>query len=65
MSRKRLEGGSSMFVDPYLLKILVCPVCREKVEEKEGALECRGCSRRYPVRDGIPVMLEEEAEKKG
>jgi hypothetical protein len=45
-----------------LLAVLVCPVCHEKLETAaEGTLRCRGCGRRYPVEDGIPVMLEERA----
>ncbi len=46
-------------IDPWLLSILRCPVCREPVEEDvEGsALVCTGCGERYPVEDGIPNML--------
>lgn len=52
-----------MALDDRLLEILVCPACREPVEHKERrhVLVCTGCGRRYPVRDGIPVMLVEEA----
>jgi uncharacterized protein YbaR (Trm112 family) len=52
-------------VDPQLLEILVCPSCRAAVEEVDAGsvLECTGCGYRYPVRDGIPVMLIDEAEK--
>jgi uncharacterized protein YbaR (Trm112 family) len=39
-------------LNPQLLEILRCPVCR---------LECAGCHRVYPIVDGIPVMLAEEA----
>jgi uncharacterized protein YbaR (Trm112 family) len=51
-------------IDPELLEILVCPVDKEGLDEDEDrpALVCRSCGRRYPVRDGIPVMLVEEAE---
>jgi uncharacterized protein YbaR (Trm112 family) len=45
-----------------LLEILVCPVDREKVHPDGEWLVCEGCGRAYPVRDGIPIMLEEEAE---
>ncbi len=47
-------------VDPRLLEILVCPACRGSVAQADG-LECRECGRVYPIRDGIPVMLVEEA----
>ncbi len=51
-------------IDPDLLEILVCPVDKAGLDEDQvgPALVCRSCGRRYPVRDGIPVMLVEEAE---
>lgn len=53
-------------VDPKLLEILVCPACRKPVRlETSGEAEslvCEGCGKKYPVRDGIPVMLIDEAE---
>lgn len=46
-----------------LLKILVCPKCKTAVVQEDDALQCtnKECRLRYPVRDGIPVMLVEEA----
>jgi uncharacterized protein YbaR (Trm112 family) len=55
-----------MAVDQKLLEILACPNCRGDVEylENENVIVCRGeCGYRYPVRDDIPVMLIDEAEK--
>ena len=55
-----------MTLDQRLLEILACPNCRGDVEylESEQTIECRGeCRYRYPVKDGIPVMLIDEAEK--
>lgn len=49
-------------MDPKLLEILVCPVDHAPVREEGDALVCGECRRRYPVRDGIPVMLVDEAE---
>ncbi|MDH7500451.1 MAG: Trm112 family protein [candidate division NC10 bacterium] len=52
-------------IDPELLKILACPACKGEVywaEEKERII-CKACGRRYPIQDGIPVMLIEEAEQ--
>ncbi|MFQ6082551.1 MAG: Trm112 family protein [Candidatus Aminicenantia bacterium] len=52
-----------MDIDPQLLEILACPLCKESVEltrDKKG-LKCIKCHRIYPIRDGIPVMLIEEA----
>jgi uncharacterized protein YbaR (Trm112 family) len=55
-----------MSIDPDLLKILACPVCKTPVrlEEDEQALFCTSCRRLYPIRDEIPVMLVEEARVK-
>jgi uncharacterized protein YbaR (Trm112 family) len=55
-----------MSIDKRLLDILICPNCRGEVEyvESEQKIYCRGeCRYVYPVRDGIPVMLIDEAEK--
>jgi len=54
-----------MAVDKELLDILVCPSCRGEVEyrEQEEVIVCTQCGLRYPVRDDIPVMLIEEAER--
>ncbi|OGS19365.1 MAG: tetraacyldisaccharide 4'-kinase [Elusimicrobia bacterium RIFOXYA2_FULL_40_6] len=47
-----------------LLDILACPICKTDVmyDEKEQKLICKDCHRKYPVKDGIPIMLEDEAE---
>ena len=52
-----------MTLDQQLLDILVCPKCKGKLVygEAEQALDCAVCRVRYPVRDGIPVMLIDEA----
>lgn len=50
-------------MDEELLKILACPACKADVELKENKIVCTKCGRRYPIRDGIPVMLIEEAEQ--
>jgi uncharacterized protein YbaR (Trm112 family) len=51
-----------MSIDPDLLRILVCPACRGELRPPAPrGLECSACGRVYPVRDGIPVMLVEEA----
>jgi uncharacterized protein len=52
-----------MAVNPELLEILACPVCKTPVEPvRDGnALKCASCRRVYPIRDDIPVMLPEEA----
>lgn len=52
-----------MTVPRQLLEILVCPKCRGELEyrEQESALLCPSCKLRYAVRDGIPIMLIDEA----
>ena len=54
-----------MTVDAELLRILVCPNDRGEIDyhEEQQVIVCRTCGYRYPVRDGIPVMLIDEAEK--
>ncbi|MDQ3645504.1 MAG: Trm112 family protein [Actinomycetota bacterium] len=55
-----------MPIDERLLQILACPNCHGEVEHvpAENVIVCRGeCGYRYPVRDDIPVMLIDEAEK--
>ena len=54
-----------MSVSEELLAILVCPECHSALREEGDELVCTGCGLRYPVRDGIPVMLAEEARRTG
>ncbi len=50
-------------MDKKLLNILVCPVSKAPLQYSEGAQElvCKASGLAYPIRDGIPVMLESEA----
>lgn len=52
-------------VDPKLLEILVCPVTRGPLDYDEAAQELisRKAGLAYPIRDGIPVMLADEARQ--
>lgn len=54
-----------MTLDPRLLELLVCPNDRGELTYLEEAQElvCASCGYRYPIRDGIPVMLVDEATK--
>lgn len=54
-------------MDSKLLDILVCPVCKGPLAYRKTELElvCYACRLAYPVRDDIPVMLEEEARALG
>lgn len=52
-------------MDPKLLEILVCPLCKGPLtyDKAAGELICRADRLAFPIRDGIPVMLEEEARR--
>jgi len=52
-------------MDNRLLEILVCPLCKGKLVHDRAAQEliCHADKLAYPIRDGIPVMLIDEAEK--
>jgi uncharacterized protein YbaR (Trm112 family) len=67
MKRWRIwsPGKSVLPLDTKLLDVLVCPVCKGPLiyHKAEAELICRPCRLSYPIRDGIPVMLEEEARK--
>lgn len=54
-----------MALDPELVELLVCPDCHGKIEYKDrrGLIICTECGLHYPVRDGVPVMLVEEATR--
>jgi uncharacterized protein YbaR (Trm112 family) len=52
-------------MDAKLLDILVCPLCKGPLlyRKAEQELICKSCRLVYPIKDDIPVMLEEEARK--
>ena len=52
-----------MNLDERLLEILVCPKCKGELEYRRDTPElvCNVCRLRYPIRDGIPIMLIDEA----
>ncbi len=52
-----------MAIDQRILNILACPLCKAdiKLTSDEKGLKCIKCHRVYPIREGIPVMLIEEA----
>jgi uncharacterized protein YbaR (Trm112 family) len=52
-------------VDPKLLEILVCPVTKGPLtyDRQKQELVSRSARLAYPIRDGIPVMLEDEARR--
>lgn len=52
-------------MDPRLLEILVCPVCKGPLDHRKekSELVCKACRLAFPVRDDIPMMLEDEARR--
>lgn len=52
-----------MALNPELTALLACPVCRGELEpvDNESGLKCPACRLVFPVRDAIPIMLQEEA----
>jgi|TARA_B110000483_G_scaffold188594_1_gene223592 uncharacterized protein YbaR (Trm112 family) len=52
-------------VDKKLLDILVCPICKSELNMPPGNTElvCNACKLAFPIKDGIPIMLEEEARQ--
>jgi uncharacterized protein YbaR (Trm112 family) len=58
---ERLDGS----IDPKLLEILVCPLTKGPLEYDAGKQELisRKAKLAYPIRDGIPIMLPEEARR--
>ncbi len=60
-SAKRLV----LALDTKLLDILVCPLCKGRLayKKKQAELICSACRLGFPIRDDIPVMLEDEARK--
>lgn len=52
-------------MDARLLDILVCPICKANLEYRKAELElvCKPCKLAFPVRDDIPIMLEDQARR--
>ncbi|MBU7014551.1 MAG: Trm112 family protein [Theionarchaea archaeon] len=50
-------------IDDKLLEILACPKCKGTIRLEGDRLICDACKLAYPIREGIPVMLIDEAEK--
>jgi uncharacterized protein YbaR (Trm112 family) len=52
-----------MTVDAHLLEIIVCPACHGSLTLAGQTLTCDDCGLVYPIRDGIPVLLVDEATR--
>jgi hypothetical protein len=60
-----MSNANSNTIDPQILGILRCPLTRSKLRQEGDWLIAEVGGLRYPVRDGIPVMLIEEAQLPG
>lgn len=49
-------------IDKQLLDILACPACKADVELKDNLIVCKQCGKKYPIKNGIPIMLIDEAQ---
>ncbi|MDD5059934.1 MAG: Trm112 family protein [Candidatus Omnitrophica bacterium] len=49
-------------IDKELIDILACPACKGDVELAGNKIICKQCKKKYPIRDGVPIMLIDEAE---
>lgn len=65
MNAKESKNSDTHAVDPKLLEILVCPLTKNTLEYDAKAQELisRSAGLAYPIRDGIPIMLPDEARK--
>ncbi|MGL4441926.1 MAG: Trm112 family protein [Bosea sp. (in: a-proteobacteria)] len=63
MPTEQTETGMAMKVDPKLLELLVCPLTKTTLhyDAEKQELVSRAAKLAYPIRDGIPIMLPEEA----
>jgi len=62
MSKKQKSNAN---VDRLLIDILACPDCKGDVDMVKSQVVCTRCGKRYPLTNGVPVMLIDEAENDG
>ena len=65
MTKTNKDAKTQSRVDPKLLEILVCPLTKTVLEYDENAQELisQAAKLAYPIRDGIPIMLVDEARR--
>ena len=65
MAENTIDTGGHAAVDPKLLELLVCPLTKTVLEydAEKQELVSRAAKLAYPIRDGIPIMLAEEARQ--
>jgi hypothetical protein len=51
-------------IDEIALRLLACPICQATLSSlDQESVRCTGCERRYPIRDGLPVLLADAARQ--
>jgi uncharacterized protein len=67
LQEREIMSAKPATIDPKLLEILVCPVTKGPLEydREKQELISRSAKLAYPIRDGIPIMLPDEARKLG
>lgn len=59
----KIRKAIHSMIDEKLLEILACPQCKGDIRLEGDRLICDACKLAYPIKDDIPVMLIDEAEK--
>lgn len=52
-----------MMIDREIVEILCCPACRGELKEEGDFLVCQSCGLKYPIEEGIPILIVEEAKR--
>jgi uncharacterized protein YbaR (Trm112 family) len=59
-----LEKVQKPAIDEIALRLLACPMCHATLSSlDQESVRCTGCERRYPIRDGLPVLLADAARQ--
>jgi uncharacterized protein YbaR (Trm112 family) len=59
----KMQISIHYMIDEKLLEILACPKCKGDIHLEGDKLICKACNLAYPIKEGIPIMLIEEAER--
>ena len=59
-----LEKMQKPAIDEIALRLLACPICHATLSSlDQESVRCTGCGRRYPIRDGLPLLLADAARQ--
>ncbi len=58
LQKKKIQSRNTLcMIDVNLIQLLACPACGSSVSEISEHIKCNACDKKYPIVDGIPVML--------